>query len=668
MGIFRKEGEVFVPTRLASVFLKLYSDNRADSWRWLVARSLWRFVVPNGTACKVNGPARIQNTKFAFFHVLVQLLTHLSGLSGEQRYLYFEELCHILKEDANWKLDGRELFDLLMKARSEKRGGFGSTRAFLADLENSLTDNSEFEIPRDNFSGFFLKAFTQTGFFQLREGLDGKKVAIALNPDLDAVLQRRVRFILDNPPAWNGTDWAGYLELQDRDLPQEVVEDKVDEDPEAALESENLKELIPALRARIDSAKLQVSTEQLLRFVSCLGSKRFLIFTGLAGSGKTKLAQVFARWITPGREESSAEKHYALVPVGADWTGNENIIGYPDGLRSPIRGEDGSSLDGAYVTKPTLDLIIHAKAHPDAPHFLILDEMNLSHVERYFADLLSMIESQESITLYCDERGESGFPKNTRGVEPVLNLPPNFFIIGTVNVDETTYMFSPKVLDRANVMEFRVTEMEMANFLGNPGAPSLSGLDGKGSVFGKAFVAAANDPRLTVPAEVKDRFNEEMKLFFAVLREHGAEFGYRVAHEASRFLHFYKLLADARVWNSKAEEGNGGWTLEDDSMRDWFDHAFDAIVVQKILPKLHGSKAKLGPLLRKIHTLCLEPPGSSRRDAGILAILNGQKSATQLAEPSRPIPSNARYPITAEKIIRMWLQLSENGFTSFPEN
>ena len=100
------------------------------------------------------------------------------------------------------------------------------------------------------------------------------------------------------------------------------------------------------------------------------------------------------------------------------------------------------------------------------PHFLILDEMNLSHVERYFADMLSAIESGEPLHLHS-EAGTVGHPALPSGVPRELSLPPNLFIVGTVNVDETTYMFSPKVLDRANVLEFRVTEEEMVGFLAN---------------------------------------------------------------------------------------------------------------------------------------------------------------------------------------------------------
>ena len=119
---------------------------------------------------------------------------------------------------------------------------------------------------------------------------------------------------------------------------------------------------------------------------------------------------------------------YQIVPVGANWTDNTNIVGYYN-----VITED-------YQSTPAYELIKNAQEDQDNPYFLILDEMNLSHVERYFADFLSAIESGEEIPLY--------------GNNESLKLPDNLFIIGTVNVDETTYMFSPKVLDRANTIEF----------------------------------------------------------------------------------------------------------------------------------------------------------------------------------------------------------------------
>ena len=203
---------------------------------------------------------------------------------------------------------------------------------------------------------------------------------------------------------------------------------------------------------------LVVRRPLLLRIAASLAAKRFLILSGLSGSGKTKIAQAVARWLTPAVEDGQPAA-YAVIRVGADWTGNDNISGYPDGL-DPTRD----------VMCPTLDLIQRAGEPENAlvPHFLILDEINLSHVERYFADLLSLIESGEPTELYRPVIGEDGTPQLRSGVEPTLQLPPNLFVIGTVNVDETTYMFSPKVLDRANVIEFRMERDELAGFLPTP--------------------------------------------------------------------------------------------------------------------------------------------------------------------------------------------------------
>ena len=157
--------------------------------------------------------------------------------------------------------------------------------------------------------------------------------------------------------------------------------------PDLGSKSGEVAEMLAAFETLANGAEvgLRLSRPLLLRFIAALGAKRFLILSGLAGSGKTKLAQAFARWITPATEEGQPAA-YAVIPVGADWTGNDNILGYPDGLDS-----------GHYVMRPALELIQRA-AQPEnagAPHFLILDEMNLSHVERYFADLLSLIESGE---------------------------------------------------------------------------------------------------------------------------------------------------------------------------------------------------------------------------------------------------------------------------------
>jgi 5-methylcytosine-specific restriction protein B len=195
--------------------------------------------------------------------------------------------------------------------------------------------------------------------------------------------------------------------------------------------------------------------------------------------------------------------------------------------------------------------------------------MNLSHVERYFADILSAIESSEDIPLYEGAQRQC----DGRDIPRALPLPDNLFIIGTVNVDETTYMFSPKVLDRANVIEFRVTAEELAAFLEKPEAPDLNKLDAKGLTFAAEFVNAASQLVAAIPDNL--------------FRGQNTEFGYRVAREAARFLHFYQKF--------------GGFAAVDKS---WFKDAFDSIIVQKFLPKLHGSRSKLEGLLWALAWAC----------------------------------------------------------------
>ena len=114
---------------------------------------------------------------------------------------------------------------------------------------------------------------------------------------------------------------------------------------------------------------------------------------------------------------------------------------------------------------PTLEFLLRAHRDPAAPYVLVLDEMNLAHVERYFADFLSGMESRKPVVpnLSMHDRRVDGSEAGGR-----LALPSNVIVIGTVNVDETTYMFSPKVLDRAFVHEFRVTPDELDPTLRRP--------------------------------------------------------------------------------------------------------------------------------------------------------------------------------------------------------
>jgi hypothetical protein len=256
--------------------------------------------------------------------------------------------------------------------------------------------------------------------------------------------------------------------------------------------------------------------------------------------------------------------------------------------------------------------------------------------------------------LYRPVIGEDGTPQLRSGVEPTLQLPLNLFVIGTVNVDETTYMFSPKVLDRANVIEFRMERDELAGFLPAPRTPEMDELNGRGSGFGSAFVAAAGES-VSVPEAVREAFETEMLLFFDLLREHQAEFGFRVSNEAARFLYFYRLL--------------GGHAADS---TDWFAAAMDAVIVQKFLPKLHGSRPKLEGLLWALAWAC----GADRGGLAPAAFLAQCREAGRAQEETKFGPEKvegalagkaARYPLSFDKVLRMWRKLVRDQFVTFAE-
>lgn len=375
-------------------------------------------------------------------------------------------------------------------------------------------------------------------------------------------------------------------------------------------------------------AKLHYDLELIRRYAAALLAKRFVIFTGLSGSGKTKLAQAFARWIAPSKQQ------YEIVAVGADWTSREHILGYADAL-DPTK----------YARTQALDVILRAEQEPDIPFFLILDEMNLSHVERYFADLLSALETGEKLLLYSGEGPRDGVPSHLE------KLPSNIFIVGTVNVDETTYMFSPKVLDRANTIEFRVELDEMRSFLDDPQTTDLEMLSHLGAALSEVFVIEAKSEAALEDTD-KQLLERELLLFFDTLKECGAEFGFRTVREISRFVYFHKKL----------------------TLRGWeFKSAMDAQILQKLLPRLQGSRKKLEPILWGLATLCYQEHHDS--SAGEIVTSDGKnlreeiKKSIQLLPESDPLglpAENAYYPLSYRKIIRM-LKSLEQGFTSFAE-
>jgi len=350
-------------------------------------------------------------------------------------------------------------------------------------------------------------------------------------------------------------------------------------------------------------------------FVVSLAAKRLLILTGLSGSGKTQIALHFGQWCGDDR--------YRVIPVRPDWTGPEALLGYEDALLPVVEGRR------AWCVPEALEFMLTAAGDPTNPYVLILDEMNLAHVERYFADVLSGMESGEPCLPNLES--ESGLWRLIEDEPSRIRFPDNLFIVGTVNVDETTYMFSPKVLDRANTIEFRVPTSALRFDAHKP----LAGEAGDDALI-RGFLQVARDSDWQSGHQMpnRDEFVRCLRSLHELLVEGGFEFGHRGVQEIVRFA---TMLASA---------GEPNWRT-----------ALDLVVMQKIMPKLHGSRRRLEPTLTALARYCVAPEQLSP---------NAQP-ANGTFDPLGPLPSPAALPASFDKVRRMIRNLRANQFASFAE-
>ena len=300
-----------------------------------------------------------------------------------------------------------------------------------------------------------------------------------------------------------------------------------------------------------------------LRYIASLLAKPFVILTGNSGTGKTRIATQLASWLI--KTTDTGITNSLVVPVGADWTDNTKILGYFNPLANNGTGD--------FIKSDVLTFIELAKDNPKIPFFLILDEMNLSHVERYFSDFLSAMESGKPILLYKK-------PENCEStVDETITLPKNLFVTGTVNIDETTYMFSPKVLDRANVIEVTPEKEDVLKIFSHK--PEVQEIQPAPDGMAEAFVELAEKVRNFENGPLTDDGADLDGIFgnlYDILKPSGFEFAYRTTKEIVLY------YCAAKSLNSELT------TLE----------IIDHQIVQKILPKIHGNKKQIGELLNKL--------------------------------------------------------------------
>ncbi|MBC2604238.1 McrB family protein [Puniceicoccus vermicola] len=325
--------------------------------------------------------------------------------------------------------------------------------------------------------------------------------------------------------------------------------------------------------------------------------------------------------------------NFEIVAVGADWTDNRSVLGFVNHLNSDNAGP-------RYQSTPILDLLLRAANDPEVPYFLILDEMNLSHVERYFADFLSAMEQKDGILKLHSESGNlRRAGREEADVPAELSYPENLFVTGTVNIDETTYMFSPKVLDRANVIEFTVSDDEIGAFLKDP--QDYPEVEPAEPGIAEGFLQLAKQARKMecekLPAEPASLVSEHLLNLFKILKAERFEFAYRTAKEINIYLQVCRHLA----------EDKDGWD------ENGWQNDLDDQVLQKLLPKLHGSVGRIGKLLVTLAHYCQNGDYKSE--------VSTQLSAAADLDANESTP----FPKSMAKLQSMIRTLQDEQFVSF---
>ena len=363
------------------------------------------------------------------------------------------------------------------------------------------------------------------------------------------------------------------------------------------------KDILEKIKEYIAAKGFTYKDNLVENFYLSLKSKPFVILAGTSGTGKTKLVKLFAEAIGA---------NYKLVSVRPDWSDSSDLFGHVN-------------LKNEFVPGAIIDYVKRATLDSDNPYFLCLDEMNLARVEYYLSEFLSIIETRHrsgngivTDEIILDKVAEKKYGK--------VILPDNLYVIGTVNMDETTFPFSKKVLDRANTIEFSYVDL-VPDF--EEEHDSIDPVSQKNDFLVTEYITLKAD------TDGKDRelivkICEELQDINMILQKANAHVGYRVRDE----IVFYMLN------NNNAELLN-------------YEEAFDFEIMQKILPRIQGSSGAVKEMLCELF----------KKFAGDYTGLSQASISEQMQEYING--KNCKYRRSAEKICYMMRRFEEDGFTSY---
>lgn len=359
--------------------------------------------------------------------------------------------------------------------------------------------------------------------------------------------------------------------------------------------------------------------KDVLSYLSAIRTKPFLLLAGISGTGKSRIVKEMAYASCPDegdlRKDKTSPGNYCLVEVKPNWNDSTELLGYETVL-------DG----GNYHLTKFVKFLIKAMQHENVPFFVCLDEMNLAAVEQYFAEFLSILESRKDVDgtikseplipaaifeKYQQKLHKELFPtkdsSNTsmgagcyttdgtavylhrtyaKLMEEGLRIPRNLIVVGTVNMDDTTYQFSRKVIDRAMTIEMNEVNLNDMFDIEKPDALSYrEDVVDKDWFFApfaqsnNALQQMNNDERELLAKKIKATIGQTDAdgtttpgSLEAILSKTPFRIAYRVVNEL--ILHFYAL----RQENKKAE------------FEELYNKALDNILMMKVLPRIEGNE------------------------------------------------------------------------------
>ena len=351
--------------------------------------------------------------------------------------------------------------------------------------------------------------------------------------------------------SWDGLKFMRFLYSS----PILYKEDNLDKD-NFIEESEEIipVDIINKVENYIKNQGYNYTYNQLSNLYLSLKTKPFTILAGISGTGKSKIIKLLA---------DSINANYTLISVRPDWNDATEILGY-------------KNLDDKFIKGQLTKTILKAQQNKNKPHLICLDEMNLARVEYYLSDYLSIIESRKKVGKDIITDNIVQYQEDNENIS--LHIPDNLYLIGTVNMDDTTFQFSRKVLDRANTIEFSDVDLDNLFFETNEKVESLN--------VSNDFLKTTYLKTMDIEPEYREYAKEVNKKIIEIneiLKKSQKQFAYRVRDE----ILFYMIE------NKKAD------LLDEDT-------AFDYQIMQKILPAINGSEQSVYQVLIDLLNFILE--------------------------------------------------------------